>query len=172
VDGVALIALQTYADARGDLTELFRDTWVNERPVQWNLVESRANTLRGVHVHVRHADYVVPIAGTMIVGLCDLRPESRDFRTARMVELIGTARTLLRIPPGVAHGFCCPQEMTFCYGVTSYWDPDEDELGCRWDDPDLGLDWPLAAPLLSERDASAQPLAQLLEQLRVRRTRC
>jgi dTDP-4-dehydrorhamnose 3,5-epimerase len=62
--------------------------------------------------------------------------------------------------------------MTFCYGVTSYWDPEEDELGCRWDDPDLGLDWQLTAPVLSERDASAQPLAQLLEQLRVRRTRC
>ncbi len=172
MDDVALIALQTHSDARGDLTELFRDEWLADRPVQWNLVQSRPNTLRGVHVHLRHFDYLVPIAGTMIVGLCDLRAQSRGFRTTHMIELAGTRRALLKIPPGIAHGFCFAQEMTFCYGVTSYWNPQDDELGCRWDDPDLGLRWPLTAPLLSERDASAQPLAELLDQLRVRTTRC
>jgi len=171
LDDIELIGLQAHSDARGDLTEVFRDEWVGERPVQWNLVHSRPNTLRGVHVHVRHADYILPIAGTMHVGLCDLRPESAGFKAGRMIELSSSNRMLLKIPPGIAHGFCFLRKMTFAYGVTSYW-ADADELGCRWDDPDLGLRWPVETPLLSPRDASAPPLVMLLEQLRTLATRC
>ncbi|MEA2720215.1 MAG: dTDP-4-dehydrorhamnose 3,5-epimerase [Candidatus Eremiobacteraeota bacterium] len=172
MDGIELVTLHTHTDARGSLTELFREDWVDDRPVQWNLVRSRPNTLRGVHVHVRHADYVVPIAGTLVVGLCDLREESASFKTSRIVELSSERPALLKIPPGIAHGFCFLDEMTFSYGVTSYWDPVEDELGCRWDDPGLDLQWPVTSPLLSARDAAAQPLAVLLEELRARRIRC
>ena len=172
MDEIELVTLQTHSDARGGLTELFRDEWVDDRPVQWNLVRSRPNTMRGVHVHVRHADYIVPLAGTMLVGLCDLREESAGFKTSRIVELSGERPMLLKIPPGIAHGFCFLDAMTFTYGVTAYWDPVEDELGCRWDDPELGLPWPMTAPLLSARDASAQPLAALLDELRARRIRC
>src|SRR2546430_11801318 len=51
---------------------------------------------------------------------------------------------------GVAHGFYCPSDALYVYGVTSYWDP-SDELRCRWDDPELGLRWPTDAPVLSDR---------------------
>jgi dTDP-4-dehydrorhamnose 3,5-epimerase len=62
------------------------------------------------------------------------------------------------IPPGVAHGFFSPDGSIVMYGVSRYWDP-ADELGVRFDDPELSLDWPLPpnGPVLSERDAS-QPL--------------
>ena len=165
---IELITLTTHRDTRGDLTELFREDWVDERAVQWNLVHSRPNTLRGVHVHIRHVDYIVPIAGTMLVGLCDLREDSPGFKTSRLIELSSANRKLLKIPAGIAHGFYFAREMTFAYAVTSYWNPVDDEFGCRWDDPGLGLKWPTVAPLLSPRDASAPPLAALLDQLGLR----
>jgi dTDP-4-dehydrorhamnose 3,5-epimerase len=167
-----LVALRTHRDARGDLTELYRDDWVAERPVQWNLVNARPNTLRGVHVHVRHADYLVPVAGTFLVGLCDLRADSPTFMQTRMVELSSTAPALLKVPPGVAHGFYFARETVFTYGVTSYWDPVHDEMGCRWNDPALGMRWPADDPLLSERDATAPSCANLLERLDALRAHC
>jgi dTDP-4-dehydrorhamnose 3,5-epimerase len=61
---------------------------------------------------------------------------------------------VVAVPPGVAHGFFFPEESVHVYAVSETFDP-EDELGCRWDDPETGLDWPCTAPLLSERDEQA-----------------
>ena len=64
------------------------------------------------------------------------------------------------IPPGVAHGFCFPMPSVHLYAMSHYWNATE-ELGCRYDDPALGLRWPIADPLLSPRDAAAGTLAQM-----------
>ena len=166
IEDVELVELQAQSDARGGLTEIFREEWVRERAVQWNLVRSEPNVLRGVHVHVRHHDYLVPIAGRFCVGLSDLREGAPTFGAACTIELSSDRPALLVIPPGVAHGFYTAEAATFAYGVSSYWDPQHDELGCRWNDPELGLAWPTNAPTLSQRDAQAQSRALLLERLR------
>jgi dTDP-4-dehydrorhamnose 3,5-epimerase len=166
VDGVTLLALEGHRDERGTLTEVYRLHWPSAiDAVQWNLVESQARVLRGVHVHHRHEDWLVVVAGTMVVGLRDLRAGSPSHGVVDLVTLGGGERRALRIPPGVAHGFYFPEPSVHVYAVSDYWDP-ADELGCRFDDPDLGIDWPDPEPVLSDRDHSLPRLAELLARQR------
>ncbi|HEY8791414.1 MAG TPA: dTDP-4-dehydrorhamnose 3,5-epimerase family protein, partial [Gaiellaceae bacterium] len=72
--GVALRPLTMNRDSRGSFTEVFRDEWnIGLSPVQWNAVSSEAGTLRGVHLHIRHDDYLTTLRGRACVGLRDLR---------------------------------------------------------------------------------------------------
>jgi dTDP-4-dehydrorhamnose 3,5-epimerase len=153
--GVRLLPLKTHLDDRGAFTEVFRDEWgVDPRPVQWNVVQSAANVLRGVHVHLRHADLLTTIAGELVLGLRDLRPMSPTHGLATMLRLSACQRHLAMIPVGVAHGFYFPQPACHIYGVSQAFDG-SDEFGCRWDDPALELGWPCREPLLSKRDQAA-----------------
>jgi dTDP-4-dehydrorhamnose 3,5-epimerase len=162
IPGVSVLPLTMQSDDRGTVSEIFRAAWPEAIAArQWNASHSRANVLRGVHLHHEHADYLVVLSGCMQVGLCDLRGE-RPGRAA-LVDLRGDDWQALVIPPGVAHGFYFPEPTTHIYAVTHYWDP-ADELGCRWDDPALGIPWPRMAPALSARDAALPSVAALIEQ--------
>ncbi len=168
-EGTFVRPLEGHPDDRGSFTEIFRACWpTGVRPVQWNLVRSRPGVLRGVHVHVKHADYLVVLEGQASIGLRDLRDESVTSGRAAVVELDGDAPAAITIPPGVAHGFYFHSRAIHIYAVTEYWDP-EDELGCHWSDPDLGIPWEVSPRALSPRDASAPPLSVLLRDLRARR---
>jgi len=159
--GVELQQLEPHADERGVFTELFRDSWgLDVAPAQWNVVRSDANVLRGVHAHWRHADYLTVVAGRASIGLHDLREDSPTEGLGTVVELAGEAPQGLSIPPGVAHGFYFHEPSLHVYAVSHEWDP-ADELGCRWDDPELRISWPCSAPLLSERDRSLGRLSEL-----------
>ena len=151
-EGVVLTRLAVHADNRGSLYELHRDAPEGPRFAQWNVVRSAANSLRGVHVHAGHADGLHVISGTMVLGLHDLRPEDPARRLSVTVTLTGDAPLIACVPEGVCHGFWFPEPTLYVYGLTSGWDA-SDFLGCRWDDPALGLDWPAADPFLSPRDA-------------------
>ncbi len=147
-------------DRRGCFTEVFRQHWdCPIQPVQWNVVRSVAKVLRGVHLHRRHGDYLLVVSGRALVGLADLRPHSPTRWTAGLVELHAAELTALEIPPGVAHGFYFAEPSLHLYAVSHYWDP-ADELGCRWDDPHLGIPWPAVTPLLSPRDEVLGSLAR------------
>jgi len=163
--GVRVASLEMHRDHRGAFTELFREEWGGGvRPVQWNVVRSGARVLRGVHVHVRHADYLSVVSGRASVGLKDLRRGSPTEGLARLVELSGDSIASITIPPGVAHGFLFHEPSLHVYAVSRYWDP-EDELGCHWADPALDFAWPCDDPILSSRDADAGPLSALLARL-------
>lgn len=116
--------------------------------------------LRGVHAHLHHADYLTVPLGRATIGLRDLRPSSRTYGSSTMVELGDTHPAALVIPPGVAHGFYFHTPSLHVYAVSCYWDR-ADELGCRWDDPALEIDWPSRPRLVSERDAALGTVADL-----------
>jgi dTDP-4-dehydrorhamnose 3,5-epimerase len=159
--GVSLTGLNVHRDERGWLTELFRNNWeAAPDACQWNASLSEPNVLRGVHVHHRHHDYLVVLQGRLSIGLYDARPQSPTFRAGQLVELAGEQPTAITIPPGVLHGFYAHQTTLYTYAVDSYYDPD-DEIGCHWTDPGLGIAWPCRHPMLSERDDAAGPLAVL-----------
>lgn len=163
---VFLHALEPHGDDRGVFTELFRCSWgLDVAPVQWNLVRSEANVLRGVHVHHRHADYLIVAAGRATIGLHDLRETPSTAGLAALVELSGERPAALVVPPGVAHGFYFHEPSLHVYAVSHEWDP-SDELGCRWDDPELALAWPCDDPLLSPRDRGLSTLSELRVALR------
>jgi dTDP-4-dehydrorhamnose 3,5-epimerase len=157
--GVSLHPLALHVDDRGSLVELWRASWpTGARPVQWNAARSAANVLRGVHVHLTHADYLVVPMGRAIIGLRDLRG---DATTVALVDLDGDAPEALVIPPGVAHGFSFTEPSMHCYAVDHEFDP-ADELGCRFDDPALGIPWPTTDVVLSERDRALPSLAAFM----------
>jgi dTDP-4-dehydrorhamnose 3,5-epimerase len=163
ISGVELLDLPTERDARGSLVELCRNSWVApDEPVQWNAVTNRSGSLRGVHWHNRHADYLAAVHGRVLVAAVDLRRGSPSEREALVVELGVDAPRAVFIPAGVGHGFYSAADSVLMYGVSAYWDPD-DELGVRWDDPALGIPWPPETArhaIVSERDSGFPPLAE------------
>jgi len=162
--GVQLRPLETHGDDRGSVTELFRAGWRDESYVQWNYVRSDAEVLRGVHGHFRHSDYLVLLEGAALIGLRDLRQGSASEGNVAVVEMTAEKLQTLTIPPGVAHGFYFSRPSSLVYGVTHYWDKG-DELGCRWDDPNLGIPWPMKSAQVSPRDAVLPAFPVFLQQM-------
>jgi dTDP-4-dehydrorhamnose 3,5-epimerase len=160
-EGVELHRLEPHTDARGVFTELFRDSWgLPVVPVQWNLVRSKENVLRGVHAHWRHWDFLTVVDGRATIGLHDLREGSPTEGLGTTLELAGEEPAALSIPTGVAHGFYFHAPSIHVYAVSSEWDL-ADELGCRWDDPALHISWPSSEPIVSDRDQDLGSLSEL-----------
>lgn len=167
--GVLVLDPSLYADNRGYLVEVYsKEEFGGLDFVQWNLAHDVTRSLRGVHVHLRHTDYLVVAAGRYVAGLHDMRPDSPTQGLSALVRLDAERghRGVL-IPPGVAHGFYCVSEGSLVYGMTHRWDV-TDDLGCQWNDPGHGLRFPAIDPVQSPRDIAAGSYeamrAQYLEQ--------
>ncbi|WP_158082212.1 dTDP-4-dehydrorhamnose 3,5-epimerase family protein [Paenibacillus ferrarius] len=155
--GVRKLPLKTIGDSRGTLMEVYRAEWFNESPIalQWNLNHSNPGTLRGFHVHSDHHDYLTVLMGRLHLGLQDMRPWSPTYGMATLTTIHAGEPVLIHIPPGVGHGFWYDQYAIHTYGVSQYWNSD-DELACRWDDKDIKVPWPFTEPqYLSEKDQKA-----------------
>ncbi len=164
--------LHPHQDARGNFTEIFRQSWTNGiAPVQWNAISSSVNVLRGLHVHVRHTDYLTVLTGGMRLCLRDLRPESPTHGLRRMLDIGVDQPVGIVIPPGVAHGFYFMQSTLILVAVSHYWSH-ADELACRWDDPETGLVWGALDPVVSTRDAQAGSFLQFEMDYLQRRQSC
>jgi dTDP-4-dehydrorhamnose 3,5-epimerase len=167
IAGVVVTKLTPNRDNRGTFVEAFRVMWpTGVAPIQWNIVTNKPNVLRGVHVHIRHTDYIACLLGELIVGLKDIRPDSPTHNQTALYRLTEADPAAITVPTGVMHGFYSPGVSMTLYGVSEYWDM-ADELGCRHDDPALGIDFPITSPIISERDAKLcsydQMVAEYLE---------
>jgi dTDP-4-dehydrorhamnose 3,5-epimerase len=164
--GVKLHKLVTHQDDRGAFTEIFRDSWgLGGRPVQWNMVRSEANVLRGVHVHRKHSDYVLMAEGEMTLILHDIRSNSSARGLTTLIKLQSADLHMAVIPVGVAHGFYFPKRACHIYAVTHGFDG-SDEFGCHWQDDNLGIRELCANPKLSKRDSTAGSYAQMVDAYR------
>jgi dTDP-4-dehydrorhamnose 3,5-epimerase len=155
-----VLELLPLPDERGSFVELCRHAWLGrEVPVQWNVVSNGPRALRGMHWHERHTDYLGVVSGALDVALVDLRAGSPSEGERAMVELRADRPQLLVVPAGVGHGFFTAEHSVVLYGVTRYWDLD-DEFGFRWDDPEVAIPWPAAGPpVVSMRDKAMPALA-------------
>ncbi|HXF63882.1 MAG TPA: dTDP-4-dehydrorhamnose 3,5-epimerase [Caldilineaceae bacterium] len=154
IPGVKLVTFRVYTDARGLFMETFRKEWFPERSwaiVQSNRSDSAPGVLRGLHYHHRQVDYWQVVAGSIRVGLADLRRSSPAFGAVQTFDLDSANPTGLLIPVGVAHGFVAKTPATLLYLVDNYYDG-QDEYGVAWDDPRLDIDWGVQSPILSDRD--------------------
>ncbi len=168
--GVLLLKPKVFGDERGFFLETFQarryaETGLNRPFVQDNCSRSCRGILRGLHFQLRHPQgkLVYVTKGEVFDVAVDIRRGSPTFRKWYGVRLNDGNHFQLYIPPGFAHGFCVLSESAdFFYKCTDYYHP-ADEGAVRWNDPDLGIAWPLAAPLLSEKDAAAPFLKDLDE---------
>jgi len=163
IDGVQIAQLVAHPDQRGRFVETFRTEWFPQRDfgtVQMNASYSNEGVVRGLHYHHRQIDYWYLVSGRVRVGLCDLRPSSETYMVTETVELDSDDPRGLFIPIGVAHGFLTLTDIVLTYLVDNYYDG-TDENAVAWNDPDIGLDWGIARPNVSERDSTSPMLRDI-----------
>lgn len=163
IEGVAVVHLSGFRDARGQFREIFRKEWFPQRRwdvVQSNCSQSAAGVVRGLHYHFHQVDYWYVPNGRLQAALADLRPSSPTYKATLTVEMGEENDLGLFIPVGVAHGFAALTDVTMVYIVDNYYDGG-DEWGVRWNDPDLNVAWAVTNPALSARDQQNLPLADI-----------
>jgi dTDP-4-dehydrorhamnose 3,5-epimerase len=159
---VRLQELNRHVDMRGDLCELSRESWPETfAAAQWNVLHTRAEWLRGMSVHLRLVDAYFAVEGEILFGVSDLRRDSPSFRKGCVVALDGDRPLIVTVPRGIAHGIYSVGDSIVLAKLSQSFDPD-DKLGCRWDDPLLGIPWPEISPRLIERDAAWPPADDLV----------
>ncbi len=168
--GVVILEPQAFEDARG----FFVESYHAERyaglsanrsfPVQINHSRSVRGTLRGLHFqHPRAQAKLVWVArGRVFDVAVDVRRNSPTFGRWTGTELSDTNHRQLWIPEGFAHGFCVLSDVADCLYACSDVYAADCEHAVRWNDPEIGIEWPISDPLLSDKDRTAPLLADAL----------
>jgi dTDP-4-dehydrorhamnose 3,5-epimerase len=172
LDGLVLLEPKVFNDPRGFMVETFsRDQWaeagVDVEFVQQNHSRSVKGTLRGIHFQTKpgQAKLVRCARGTVLDVAVDLRRDSPTFGQWESHVLDDVKHRQLFLPVGFGHGFAVlSEEADFAYQLSSFYDGETEE-GIAWDDPDIGVEWQVAEPLLSERDMTTPKLAEIAETL-------
>ena len=172
LEGLALIEPKVFGDDRGFFVETFSlDAWrelgVDAEFVQHNHSRSSKGTLRGLHFQTSpgQAKLLRCPRGKIFDVAVDLRSDSPTYGKWEGYVLDDENHRQLFVPVGFAHGFCVLSETAdVTYLVSSLYDP-ETEAGIRWNDPEVGVQWPVEDPLLSQRDIDAPTLAEIADDL-------
>jgi len=168
--GVVIVEPKVFSDERGFFVENFnvRDFEKAGLPtdfVQENHSRSVRGVLRGLHYQypVWQGKLVRVLSGEVFDVVVDIRRSSLNFGQWFGIKLTADNHKQLYIPAGFAHGFCVLSPVAeFAYKCTALYEPAQD-AGVRWNDPDIGIDWPIGDPILSPKDAAAPSLAELPE---------
>ena len=165
--GVLVIEPKVFGDARGFFCETFNAARYREAAgidlafVQDNLSRSVKGTLRGLHFQEPdpQGKLVHVVRGAVFDVAVDVRRGSPHFGKWFGIELSDENKRQLWVPPGFAHGFCVTSETAdFAYKCTALY-AQQNDRAVAWNDPAIGIAWPVAEPLLSAKDAAAPRLA-------------
>ncbi|QSH41067.1 dTDP-4-dehydrorhamnose 3,5-epimerase [Lentisphaerota bacterium ZTH] len=159
LEGILVIEPQVFADNRGFFYESYNRRELEKYGIALDFVQdnhsrSVKNTLRGLHYQVNPGQdkLVRATLGSVWDVVLDIRKKSPTFGQWEAYELSAENKRQLFVPKGFAHGFCVLSDLAdFQYKCSEYWSP-EDERGIAWDDPAIGVNWPVAQPILSEKD--------------------
>jgi len=168
--GCIVIEPQVFGDSRGFFYESYNEAKYHEagidrRFVQSNVSRSARGVLRGLHYQWPHPQgkLVSVLEGEVYDVAVDIRRGSPNFGQWAGVMLTAENHRHFWIPEGFAHGFCVVSEYaTFSYQCTDLYNAQADG-GVRWNDPAIGVDWPISEPLLSDKDTKAPLLADIAE---------
>jgi dTDP-4-dehydrorhamnose 3,5-epimerase len=172
IDGLVLVEPTVHRDARGFFLESFRAAdfpglGIDVEFVQENQSRSAIGTIRALHFQLEpgQAKLVRAARGSVYDVAVDLRRDSPTFGEHEAFELSDENFRQLFVPVGFAHGFCVTSEVAdVTYKVSSYFDSAE-ERGIAWDDPAIGVPWPVAEPIVSERDRTNPRLEEIAPEL-------
>lgn len=174
IPDVVIIEPKKFGDSRGYFMETFRQSLFSEQVGPFDFVQdnqslsAEVGTVRGLHFQLdpkAQGKLVRCIGGALLDVAVDIRKGSPTFGKHVAVELTAENGRQLWVPPGFAHGFCTLLPNTeISYKVTNYYSAEHDR-GLKWDDPALGIDWPLDAEkaMLSDKDRKQPLLAELGE---------
>ena len=168
--GVVIVEPRVFDDERGFFMESFNaedfaEAGLPTRFVQDNHSRSTRGVLRGLHYQYPawQGKLVRTLVGELFDVAVDIRRGSPHFGEWFGLILSAENRKQLYVPPGFAHGFCVLSDVCeMAYKCTSLYVPDDDAC-VLWNDPDIGIEWPIENPILSEKDAAAPALAALAE---------
>lgn len=165
--GILIIEPKKFADDRGFFYESHqaqRYLAAGIPPlVQDNISRSKKNALRGLHYQLPQAQgkLVWVTRGKVWDVMVDIRRTSPTYKQHFSIELNDEELKQVYIPPGFAHGFCVlSEEADFFYKCSEYYAP-QNEQGILWNDPELGIKWPVTQPLLSAKDAVYPTLREI-----------
>jgi len=169
--GVLIIEPKVFGDARGFFKETFQAERYLEAGIEYTFVQdnysrSQKGVLRGLHFQITkpQGKLVSCTKGAVFDVAVDIDPKSITYGQYVGSELTEENHKQLWVPPGYAHGFCVLSETAdFHYKCTDYYDP-SDEGGVIWNDPDVAIEWPIADPSLSNKDAILPTLKELAHQ--------
>ncbi len=172
--GVIVIEPDVFRDPRGFFFETYhakkyRDGGIEPSFVQDNHSRSARGILRGMHAQRRRPQgkLVRVLQGEVYDVAVDIRRGSPTFLKWVGVTLSADNFRQCYVPPGFAHGFVVTSDVAeFEYKCTDFYDP-SDELRILWNDPAIGIEWPLSDPILSDKDQTGRPIAELMDQLPV-----
>jgi len=165
--GLLVLRPKVFGDERGFFMEtysrkVFHAAGITEEFMQDNHSRSVRGTLRGLHFqsHPGQAKLVRAARGRVWDVAVDIRPASATFGKWHAVELSDEENNMLYIPVGFAHGFCVLSETAeVMYKCSNVYDP-VTESGIAWNDPEIGVAWPVKDPIISKRDTGNQSFAQ------------
>ncbi|MCB0760617.1 MAG: dTDP-4-dehydrorhamnose 3,5-epimerase [Flavobacteriales bacterium] len=166
IPGLFELRPDVYGDERGYFLETFNENVLRDACgfdrvwVQDNESCSGKHILRGLHYQLppfAQAKLVRVVRGAALDVVVDLRMDSPTFGQHAAVELRGDLKNQLLIPRGFAHGFMTLEADTiFCYKCDQFYQPDHERV-MQWNDPELGIQWPVAEPTVSEKDQNGTP---------------
>ncbi len=161
LDGVVVIEPDVFGDNRGFFMESWNKKKMEEAGLFYNFVQDNHSkstvkgTIRGIHFQKgdkAQAKLVRCIKGVVLDVAVDLRKNSPTFKQWVGVELSAENKKQLLIPRGFGHGFVTlTDDVEFLYKADNYYAPEAD-AGIRWNDPDIGVEWGVENPILSEKD--------------------
>ena len=168
IPGLLIIEPNVFGDARGFFMELWNQMRYRDAGLDWNFVQdnvslSRRGILRGLHFQnpAAQGKLVFVLQGEVFDVAVDIRRGSPTFGRWHGLNLSDENKRQFFIPPGFAHGFAVLSETAlFAYKCTEFYNP-QHELAVAWDDPEIGIRWPVENPQLSEKDASAPRLKDM-----------
>lgn len=168
IPDVLIIEPTVFGDERGFFYESYNERIWQEKTgqklnfVQHNHSRSASGVLRGLHYQIQHPQgkLVRVISGEVFDVAVDIRKSSATFGRWFGTKLSAENKRQMWVPPGFAHGFCVTSEYAeFLYLTTDFWAP-EHERCILWNDPDLGINWPLTGdPLISPKDCQGSRFA-------------
>jgi len=166
--GLKLLRPRVFADTRGFFLETYQESRYRAAGIDCGFVQdnhsrSVQGTLRGLHYQSSpgQAKLLRVASGRIFDVAVDIRPDSATFGRWLGVYLDGEKHEQLFVPVGFAHGFCVVSETAdVMYRVSAPYDP-KTECTLAWDDPDVGVKWPVSSPVLSARDQAGQSLRDL-----------
>ena len=159
--GAFIIELEPRRDERGFFARTFCAKEFAEKGLRQNMVQSnlsrsvKRHTLRGMHYQkngFEEAKLVRCIAGSILDVIIDLRPDSSSYCRYFAIELRNDSSKMLYVPEGFAHGFITLENNSDVFYQVSNFYSQSDEAGIRWNDPAIGIQWPVADPVISEKD--------------------